>query len=135
MSEETKPEETKTKPKRDKPKPKVARPEKVDRLTPMGWARRKGQARTLKKSNGERVVLPTPQHMAAAQLHGWNDHRHHAGSDDAMVEEDYEAAIKAAMRPVKCTDGRSRYVPHDAACSKYAAYKKAKNVPGPKKEG
>ncbi len=128
MSDEEKPNPPKTTPK------KAARPKKVEkaeRLDPMGWARQKGQVRTLKKSNGERVALPTPQHMAAAQLHGWNDHRHHAGADYAMTEEDYDAAIKAAARPVKCTDGRSRYVPHDAACSEHAAYKKSKNVPGP----
>ena len=125
MSEEKPKKPPKTTPKKDD---KV---DKVELLTPMGWARKKGQTRTLKKGNGERVVLPTPQHMATAQLHGWNDHRHHAGAEFAMTEEDYEAALKAAARQMMCTDGRSRYVPHEAACSEYAPYKKCKNVPGP----
>lgn len=129
-------EETKTKPTKPTKSKKADRADKVELLTPMGWARKKGQTRTLKKANGERVALPTPQHMATAQLHGWNDHRHHAGADFAMTEEDYEAALKTAARQVKCTDGRSRYVPHEAACSEYAPYKKCKKVPGPvKKEG
>ena len=102
--------------------------------TPLGWARKKGQIRALTMGNGTRVALPSTSHAAAAQLHGWNDHRHHAGVELGMTEEAYEAALVAAARPVKCEDGRSRYVPYEAACSEYAPYKRAKNVPGPTKE-
>jgi hypothetical protein len=83
------------------------------------------------------------QHAAAAQLHGWAAHEHHAGAPIALTREDYEAALKAATEtvtrlvnkdgsPGEALDAHgcarlngakptvSRYEPHPAALSTHA---------------
>ncbi|MEM9693009.1 MAG: hypothetical protein AAGA56_10720 [Myxococcota bacterium] len=46
----------------------------------------------------ERVVgvVPNWEHRAAATLHGWDLHAHHAGRPLELSLDDYEAAISAA---------------------------------------
>jgi len=61
------------------------------------------------------------QHEAAAQLHGWKDHAHHANESYRLTRIDYEAALKAAAEPVKDErTGVTDYQPHRAAMSQYA---------------
>jgi hypothetical protein len=53
------------------------------------------------------------RHAAAAVLHGWAAHQHHAGSPIQLTEADYDAALAAVtVAPL---------VPHNAALSPYAA--------------
>lgn len=65
------------------------------------------------------------QHAAAAQLHGWGLHEHHAGAPILLSQADYEAALKAAEAPVTLpADGNRQaitvYVPHAPALSPHA---------------
>jgi len=64
------------------------------------------------------------QHAAAAQLHGWNAHEHHAGSPIQLSRADYEAALAAASAPVATLmpNGLTRtvYEPHKPALSPHA---------------
>lgn len=61
------------------------------------------------------------QHEAAAQLHGWKDHAHHANEPFRMTRLDYEAALKAAADPVQDErTGVTDYQPHRAAMSQHA---------------
>lgn len=57
------------------------------------------------------------QHNAAAALHGWAKHQHHAGAPMQLTGEDYFAALVAASEP---TGKAGDYVPHPAALSPYA---------------
>lgn len=83
------------------------------------------------------------QHNAAAQLHGWAAHEHHAGAPIQLTPAEYQAALKAASEEVTRVvekDGKpgavvdaasvksingtkplvSRYEPHKAALSPHA---------------
>lgn len=93
--------------------------------TPDGWARRCGKLLTIKLLSGQRVKRPEPMHLAAAQLHGWDDHRHHAGGHMLMVRDAYEKALKAVERPVLCDDGKYHYVPHPEALSEHHPHEKS----------
>lgn len=55
------------------------------------------------------------QHNAAAQLHGWPQHEHHAGAPIRLTREDYELALAAAEAP----DPAGEYEPHEAALSEH----------------
>ena len=91
----------------------------------------------------EQRVLPSDLHAAAAALHGWNQHAHHAGEQFRCTREAYLAALKAAGEPVTRSlgpDGKpgapltaedvaklngtkptvTDYEPHTAALSPYA---------------
>lgn len=39
-------------------------------------------------------------HAAASALHGWPEHEHHEGKGIQLSREDYEAALRAAAKPV-----------------------------------
>lgn len=90
----------------------------------------------------DRMVF-SAEHAAAAALHGWNAHAHHANETFRCTREAYEAALKAAAAPVTRTldkDGKPGpaldaeqvaklngskplvhvYEPHTAALSKHA---------------
>lgn len=55
------------------------------------------------------------QHDAAAALHGWTTHAHHAGAPMQLSGADYYEALVAASEPKS-----GRYVPHPAALSPHA---------------
>jgi hypothetical protein len=73
---------------------------------------------------GPKGSNPTPgvrslyswDHAAAAALHGWKNHEHHAGAPIQITRAAYESALAAASAP----DATGRYVPHPAARSPYA---------------
>ncbi len=52
--------------------------------------------------SGETTTLEvfSPQHMAAAALHGWDKHTHHEGKPIELSADDYKAALHAAYNPV-----------------------------------
>lgn len=56
------------------------------------------------------------QHAAAAALHGWDAHAHHAGEPLQLSAEDYYRALVAASAP----DGAGNYRPHAGALSRHA---------------
>ena len=63
--------------------------------------------------------MPHPQRWqqdAAAALHGWGDHEHHAGAPMQLTGVDYYQALVAASEPNK--DGH--YVPHFPALSPHS---------------
>lgn len=63
------------------------------------------------------------KHGAAAALHRWADHEHHAGKPMQLSQADYEGAIKAALSMVQVKRGSEQiptYVPHAAALSPFA---------------
>lgn len=94
--------------------------------SPMALAKAAGQIRTVKNLGTDQAVsLPSPQHLAAAQLHGWTAHRYHTGADFILTADDYQEALKVASgQPKKQKVGRPRLEPHEAACSPHAAFKK-----------
>lgn len=53
------------------------------------------------------------KHGAAAALHGWLLHEHHAGEPMRLSEADYRAALDAASN----LSAEGGYTPHDAALS------------------
>lgn len=55
------------------------------------------------------------RHNCAAKLHGWAEHKHHAGADIELSAEDYAAALKAVEEP----DAKGNYVPHVPALSPF----------------
>lgn len=52
----------------------------------------------------------SPEHAAAAQLHGWTAHAHHSVEPLRLKADDYRAAIIAAA----CSD-KPKLVPHEPA--------------------
>lgn len=108
-----------------KPEAKRSAPKQVfteDLKTPAEWARVFNQVRphqleqTSTKLNGkpfDQVGEFLWPHEAAAMLHGWALHEHHAGTPMKLSRADYEAALKAASQ----TDSRGEYQPHVAALS------------------
>ncbi len=60
------------------------------------------------------------QHAAAAALHGWAEHAHHAGAPMRLSAEDYFAALVAASEP----DTQGNYRPHPGALSRHAPARK-----------
>jgi hypothetical protein len=58
------------------------------------------------------------RHAAAASLHGWSQHEHHAGKPIQLSDADYEAALEAASAPKGVS-----YEPHKPALSPF------KNLP------
>ena len=67
--------------------------------------------------------MPHPklwQHKAAAALHGWGDHEHHAGEPIKLTGEEYYGALVAASEPA--TDGN--YLAHLPACSPHGTVAK-----------
>lgn len=59
----------------------------------------------------------TPEHLAAATLHGWKAHAHHSGKPMTLSLRDYKAALVAAS---KAPAGYITPCPHAAAFSEYA---------------
>lgn len=94
----------------------------AEKRAPEAWAGECGQRR--KKSFEETVTMVNGrpfdvvgdflwEHEAAAVLHGWTLHQHHAGEPFKLSRADYEAALKAAG----VTDSKGEYHPHPAALS------------------
>ena len=52
------------------------------------------------------------KHEAAAALHGWAAHRHHAGQPIQLTRADYEAAVAIV-------EGVQPYTPHQTALSEH----------------
>lgn len=48
----------------------------------------------------QKILVHSWQHTAAAQLHGWGAHEHHAGAPIQLTRDDYEKALEAASEPV-----------------------------------
>lgn len=74
----------------------------------------------LAKSTGniDRFGKPSSLHHAAAGLHGWDVHRHHANGELELTEHHYREALKAAERP----SSGSVYRPHKPAVSPYSPF-------------
>ena len=94
----------------------------AEKRTPEEWAGVCGQRRpktfeeTVTTVNGKPFDVVGPylwEHEAAAVLHGWALHAHHAGEPIKLTRADYEAALKAAG----VTNDKGEYVPHPAALS------------------
>ena len=94
----------------------------VEKRAPEAWAGECGQRR--KKSFEQTVTTVNGQpfdfvgdflweHEAAAVLHGWTKHAHHAGEPMQLSRQDYESALKAAG----VTNAKGEYMPHPAALS------------------
>lgn len=56
----------------------------------------------------------SPEHLAAAQLHGWTLHAHHDSEPLRLIKIDYEAALDAA------NGTEPTLTPHLTACSKHS---------------
>lgn len=70
---------------------------------------------------GNLSALPHPnywQHKAAAALHGWAAHEHHAGAPMQLTAEAYYEALVAASKPNKSGE----YIPHFPALSPHAPF-------------
>lgn len=78
-----------------------------------------GETQTARRFPGQPVTA-SARHRAAAVLHGWLDHAHHAGQPMRMVRDDYLAALAAA----DTTDERGRAQPHKPAESEYSPHRK-----------
>jgi hypothetical protein len=57
------------------------------------------------------------KHAAAATLHDWPLHQHHAATPMELTRADYEAALAAS----ESTDASGAYVPHPAALSEFSS--------------
>ncbi len=66
------------------------------------------------------IAQYTWQHNAAAALHGWDAHAHHAGEPIRMTAKAYRNALRAASSP----DERGEYLPHDAALSPHCPHQR-----------
>lgn len=93
----------------DLPKPPVDEAKGDGKFTPDELARRTGHLRGLTREQAVKIGAGTPtltteayswQHAAAAQLHGWHAHAHHAGEPIRLTKQDYEGALKAVEKPV-----------------------------------
>lgn len=62
--------------------------------------------------------LFTWQHNAAAALHGWADHAHHAAAPIQITAKAYRNALRAAAEP----DAVGNYLPHPAALSPHCPH-------------
>jgi hypothetical protein len=104
--------------KQDNDKPLSKPAPQAEKLPPDVWCQRLGKFAPGKQSKDGSVVLspaiPAWQHGAAAGLHAWELHEHHAGGPLLVTESDYLAALKAAEGPT--------YEPHKPALSPYAPW-------------
>lgn len=91
-----------------------------DTLTPAECAAKCGQVVTGPKPHRRKSF--SPSHLAAATLHGWNAHAHHAGEPFLMSIGDYEKALAAPGNVYE--DRRCR--PHEPARSKWCPHPKLK---------
>lgn len=66
------------------------------------------------------VTQYTWQHNAAAALHGWDAHAHHAGEPIRMTAKAYRNALRAAAAP----DALGEYLPHEAALSPHCPHQR-----------
>jgi len=90
---------------------------------PNGFDRFSGVGSTVIQSldeNGKRVFYrASAAHAAAAQLHGWNEHD--VSDPVRLTMRDYQAALKAAEKPVRSRDPQKShkcfYEPHPGAMS------------------
>lgn len=100
---------------------------RIDSIPPVGVAQRADQAKAQEQSPDDwaKVLLPPSEsgrphadswkHGAAAALHGWTLHAHHAGSPILLSRAAYEGALAAASEPVG-----AGYEPHPDALSPHA---------------
>lgn len=110
------------------PPPKA--PSKDGKLKVSVWAKRKFGSTTVR--NKEQIHPKAWQHKAAAALHCWLEHAHHAGAEMELTESDYDAAIEAVLNikpgkpgKVKRVNGKrtiegakpTTYQPHKPALS------------------
>ena len=102
-------------------------------MTVVELARRSGrvvkQEHRLRRTPGV-VHASTPEHKAAAALHGWKAHLEFTGEPMRLTHEDYEAAIAAANIIPTVSDGGPPVrepIPHQAALSEHCpmAFNKA----------
>lgn len=103
---------------RAKPKPKAL-------PTVIELARELGEILELRMPNGKTIVTPTARHQAAAALHGWRDHAHHAGSPMTLSREAYQAALAAADAP---PHGQRALAPHVPALSPHVPHASGKQA-------
>lgn len=99
-------------PKSDPPKPEPAKAVDKRTVSEHGAANYPGPAPGRGGQKG--VGRPHPElwmHNTAAALHGWGQHAHHMAAEMLLSDEDYAAAIKAALKP----NAKGSYIPHTAA--------------------
>lgn len=91
------------------------------KLTVSEWLQKKFPGTTT--ANGFRPHGDAWKHAAAAALHCWAEHAHHAGEEMQLSEADYDAACESACK----VDPKTRdYKPHGPALSKHAPTKDTK---------
>lgn len=83
--------------------------------SPEEWARAKGHFFPAKIRGHEDRF--SAAYAAAATLHGWSSHAHHAGEPMQLSELDFVEALKAAMpatgNPKAHRPALSKFCPHD----------------------
>lgn len=79
-------------------------------LTPEQWARRKDLFVQAKFAGQDSHFHWT--HAAAAALHGWAAHAHHAGEPIRLSEADYDAALAAVQGEGNPKAHRAAMSPH-----------------------
>lgn len=102
----------------EKTKPEPAAPKKADVRPVSAWARATGNYKEpgrFHEGNGFSAA-----HNAADALHGWNSHAHHAAAELELTEDDYRAALAAAMpdkgNPRAHRPALSPHCTHDGGC-------------------
>lgn len=100
-------------PDKETPEPKAA-PKKAEHRTVDELAKALGEFR--QPGPYEEGSGFSARHAAAAQLHGWALHAHHAGEPMRLSEADYRAALEAA------SPAKGNGVPHKAALSKHSPH-------------
>lgn len=95
-------------------------------LTPAEHARACGKVKRVKRGvafKGQRYMRESYDsiHAAAAVLHGWQFHEHHAGEPMRLTREAYEAALKAAANPINVTEDDLKKCRDDSECAELRA--------------
>ena len=102
----------------ERPTPKPQPKAEPKRQPPEVWCHELRLFKAGRLSKDKSIMLspaiPNWQHGAAAALHCWDLHEHHAGGPLLLTESDYLAALKAAEGP--------SYKPHAAALSPHAPW-------------
>lgn len=105
------------------PKAEPEAPKRTPRYPVGDLAKKHGEIVKLKFPR--RRIVPSALHAAAAALHGWLDHRHHAGEPMRLTDDEYKAALKAATRPPR---GKNKLEPHRPALSEHCPHAFMKKI-------
>lgn len=110
------------------PRDGLPAPTKTELLTPDQWARRKGLFVETRQAGEVRIPAESHfhwSHAAAAALHGWASHEHHASEPMKLAEADYDAALKAVTEPGESGQSRAHKPALSPHCTHDAGHRKA----------